>query len=163
MLLLNGFETAELLAEGFGDAIPPEAELGELAQRLARVARQAAAMPRQRDAGPLMLDLFQRDARTDGRWLSLHPREFALLWRLAEAEGDAVPRSELLADVWRLAHDPGTNRVEVHVSRLRAKLAEAGCAGLVATDPAGGYRLSLGPGGSDCCQSHRESESNGIA
>jgi two-component system OmpR family response regulator len=54
-----------------------------------------------------------------------------------------VTRRQLLEDVWRLAHDPQTNSVEVHVSRLRSKLAAAGCAELVETVPQGGYRLCL--------------------
>jgi DNA-binding response OmpR family regulator len=52
-----------------------------------------------------------------------------------------VTRRDLWRDVWRLKHEPETNSVEVHVSRLRAKLASAGCAGLVETCPGGGYRL----------------------
>jgi two-component system OmpR family response regulator len=85
------------------------------------------------------LDLFYRDAQFAGRWIGLFPREFELLWRLAERPGARITRRQLLKDVWRLDHDPETNRVEVHVSRLRAKLAFAGAGDLVGTDPAGGY------------------------
>ena len=65
-----------------------------------------------------------------------------MLWRLSDTPGQRVTRRELLEDVWRLSHDPQTNSVEVHVSRLRAKLAAAGCAQLIATVPEGGYRLA---------------------
>nr|WP_283773391.1 winged helix-turn-helix domain-containing protein [Altererythrobacter sp. KTW20L] len=101
-------------------------------------------LPRWRSVGPLTLDLFHRDIRVGSRWLNLHPREFGVLWRLADRPGEAVTRSQLLADVWRLSHDPGTNSVEVHVSRLRSKLAAAGCDRLVETVPQGGYRLASG-------------------
>ena len=94
------------------------------------------------DARELTLDLFHRDARQGERWLSLHPREFGVLWRLADEPGHRVSRVQLLRDVWRLNHDPETNSVEVHISRLRGKLAEFDCAGLVTTDPRGGYRLN---------------------
>jgi two-component system, OmpR family, response regulator len=97
---------------------------------------------RRRELGPVTLDLLHRDARAGRGWLSLHPREFELLWRLAEQPGERVSRARLLREVWRLDFEPGTNTVEVHVSRLRAKLAGAGIAGLVETDPQGGYRLS---------------------
>jgi DNA-binding response OmpR family regulator len=86
--------------------------------------------------------LLHRDARAGRAWLSLHPREFELLWRLAERPGERVSRARLLREVWRLEFEPGTNTVEVHVSRLRAKLAAAGITRLVETDPQGGYRLS---------------------
>ena len=63
------------------------------------------------------------------------------MWRLADQPGERVSRASLLKDVWRINHDPETNSVEVHVSRLRGKLAEAGCDNLVLTVPEGGYRL----------------------
>lgn len=147
MLLLGvegGLERAGLLAAQFADALPGDVGLDELDQRAERVMALAQAMPRQRMAGPVRLDLFHRDAQVDGRWLGLHPREFALLWHLAEVPGSRVTRARLLADVWRLRHEPETNRVEVHVSRLRAKLAGAGLGHMIVTDPLGGYRLDSG-------------------
>jgi DNA-binding response OmpR family regulator len=137
-----GRERARLLDAGCGDALPANVELAELARRAARVAERRDSLPRRRAAGPLTLDLLHRDARCGERWLALHPREFALLWRLAERPGERVARATLLREVWRLAFEPGTNSVEVHVSRLRSKLALAGIHGLVATDPRGGYRVS---------------------
>lgn len=92
----------------------------------------------------MRLDLFHRDASLDGRWLALHPREFALLWRLAETPGRTVSQKTLLADVWRLAIEPGTNRIAVHVARLRRKLAAVGLDSLIATDGPG-YRLDPRP------------------
>ncbi|MEL7690562.1 crotonase/enoyl-CoA hydratase family protein [Citromicrobium bathyomarinum] len=92
------------------------------------------------EAGPLRLDLFHRDAHFEGRWLALHPREFALLWRLAETPGATVSQSALLRDVWRCPFEPGTNRVAVHIARLRRKLEPLGLAAMIATDGAG-YRL----------------------
>lgn len=137
-----GEERAAMLAAGLGDALCAQVALGELSVRAARLVMAAGALPRRRRVGPLVLDLLHRDARVNGRWLALHPREFALLWRLADAPGERVPRERLLRDVWRLAHVPETNSLEVHVSRLRAKLAVAKVAWLVETDPRGGYRLA---------------------
>lgn len=139
-----GEERAAMLAAGMGEALPMQVALGELSVRMARLARGAGALPRRRTIGPIVLDLVHRDASAQGRWLALHPREFALLWRLADRPGERVPRERLLRDVWRLAHIPETNSLEVHVSRLRAKLAVAKAAWLVETDPLGGYRLASG-------------------
>jgi DNA-binding response OmpR family regulator len=138
----SGGERARLLAEGVGDALPGAITLPELDQRARRFAAATAFLPRLRDVGPLTLDLLRRDARRGQRWLALHPREFELLWRLAERPGERVSRARLLREVWRLDFEPGSNSVEVHVSRLRAKLAAAGIEGLVETDPHGGYRLA---------------------
>lgn len=138
----DGGERARLLDQGLGDAIGSGVGFVELGARIARLASRARALPRRLEAGPVTLDLFHRDGRVAGRWLGLHPREFALLWRLAETPGVRVGRGQLLRDVWRLDHVPETNSLDVHVSRLRAKLHVARCAWLVATDPLGGYRLA---------------------
>jgi two-component system, OmpR family, response regulator len=98
-------------------------------------------VPRQLQAGPIMLDLVHRDAQAGRAWLRLHPREFGLLWRLAESPRTRLTRDILLRDVWRLCFEPETNTLEVHVFRLRRKLGVFGLATLIATDPAGGYRL----------------------
>ena len=135
-------QRVRLLEAGAADALPAAVELRELELRARRIAAASGQLPRRREIGPLTLDLIHRDARARGRWLALHPREFGLLWRLAERPGEPVSRARLLRDVWRLDFEPGTNSVEVHVSRLRAKLAGAGLAGLVETDPQGGYRLT---------------------
>lgn len=73
--------------------------------------------------------------QADRRWIGLHPREFALMWRLAECPGEQVTKEALLTDVWRLRHEPETNSLEVHVSRLRDKLALSVLAWLVQTHP----------------------------
>jgi len=137
---------ARLLARGCGDVLAPGAGLAELAARARRVQAAATALPRAVHVGPLLLDLLHRDARRGPTWLGLHPREFGLLWRLAEEPGTPVTRRTLLQDVWRIHHEPDTNSVEVHVSRLRGKLALAGCADLVRTVSTGGYRLEVQAG-----------------
>lgn len=134
-------ERAALLADGYGDAVCANVVMAELAARLLKLEAFATSLPRYRRAGPVPLDLFYRDARLGETWLGLHPREFALLWRLTETPAVPVSRRELLADVWRLEHVPETNSLEVHVSRLRAKLAISHCAWLVRTCPGGGYQL----------------------
>jgi two-component system, OmpR family, response regulator len=144
MLMLDvadGQERARLLRLGFGDALAPGGSLEELEQRLLRLTALAQALPRDRRHGPLRLDLLAREAFVAGRALGLHPREFALLWRLGDAIGEAVSPGELLGDVWRLAFRPETNSLAVHVSRLRAKLRLSGVDGLIETMPDGGYRL----------------------
>ncbi|MEO0417858.1 MAG: winged helix-turn-helix domain-containing protein [Pseudomonadota bacterium] len=100
-----------------------------------------ALIPRFREAGDVTLDLLHRDGRVDGRWLSLHPREFGVIWRLAQQPGQRVSKRQLLADVWRISFDPETNSVAVHVARIRAKLQPLGLARLIATHPDGGYYL----------------------
>lgn len=137
-----GAERASLLGLGCAEALSETTTLHELDARARRVAEMFGTLPRWRDIGPVVLDLFHRDGRRGNRWLGLHPREFGLLWRLADTPGQRVTRADLLRDVWRIRHDPETNSVEVHISRLRAKLALAGCPSLIETLPEGGYLLA---------------------
>jgi DNA-binding response OmpR family regulator len=135
---------ARLLRLGFGDVVGNQTSLREIEARALRIAAHAKALPRTREIGRLRLDLFARDGFVAQRALGLHPREFALIWRLADSPGVAVSKKALVRDVWRMAHVPDTNSLAVHVFRLRAKLAIAGLAGLIRTEPAGGYLLYRG-------------------
>ena len=145
MMMLDieeSLERARMLRLGFGDALGRAAGLDELETPVVRLTEMADALPRYRQNGPVRLDLLAREAYVAGRALGLHPREFALLWRLAETPGEAVSSGELLFDVWRLSFRPETNSLAVHVSRLRAKLRLAGVDGIVETDALGNYRLA---------------------
>lgn len=142
----DGLQRARLLNMGFGEALGWNISLDELAARTVRMGDRARLVARQRQIGALLLDLVRRDGLVAGRALGLHPREFALLWRLADEPGRAVSAALLLRDVWQLRFRPETNSLAVHVSRLRAKLRLAGLDGLIETGPEGGYRLAVDPG-----------------
>jgi DNA-binding response OmpR family regulator len=103
-------------------------------------------IPRFREAGDITLDLFHRDGRVEDCWLELRPREFELLWRLAEQPGERKTRRQLLTDVWRIPHAPETDSVAVHIARLQARLAPFGLDRLLAPHPDGGYFLDIAPG-----------------
>lgn len=133
---------AHALRSGFAEALPSTVALNELEQRVLRVIRALDAQPSRRRHGALELDLLLRDGLVNGRRLGLHPREFGLLWRLAETPGEPVTARQLLSDVWRINFDPETNSLAVHVCRLRTKLASAGLAAIVSTTPQGAYALS---------------------
>ena len=91
-------ERARLLRLGFGDAIGGTLDLAEIESRALRIDEAMRSLPRERALGPLRLDLLVRDAFVAGRGAGLHPREFLLLWRLAEEPGTAVSASELRSD-----------------------------------------------------------------
>lgn len=132
-------ERARLLALGVGDVLGGQATLAEVDARATRIFGLGEVLPRYRGYGPLRLDLLGRDGFVDDKPLGLHPREFALLWRLLEAPGEQVDKTALLHDVWHLKHMPETNSIAVHASRLRSKLEYVGLSGMVQTAPSGGY------------------------
>ena len=134
-------ERARLLRLGFGDVLGSNSSLAEIEARALCIAARSETLPRIRNVGRLRLDLLARDGFVGDRPLGLHPREFALIWRLADSPGVPVGKRELVRDVWRMAHVPDTNSIAVHVFRLRAKLAIVGLADLIQTAPSGGYWL----------------------
>lgn len=136
-------ERTALLHVGFGDVIATSTDLEELEARANRLAQFAQCLPRRRRIGRLTLDLLAREAFGDGEPLNLNPREFALIWRLADSLDETVSKETLIYDVWRMGFVPETNSVAVHMSRLRRKLAFVGLAGIIETSPNGGYRLTV--------------------
>lgn len=127
---------------GADDAVAQDADVTEIAARLARIAQ---TRPTNRlEVGPLVLDPLLREGYRDGRPLQLLPREYALLAHLAQRAGETVSRSDLLAAIWKLPNDPGTNVVQVHISRLRARLDRGFATAMLHTDIGKGYRLDAG-------------------
>lgn len=138
-------ERVRLLRIGIGEALSSSVSLAEIELRAVRLSIAAAALPDWRLFGALRLNLLAREAYVGGRALGLHPREFALLWRLSDVPGDPVAPATLIRDVWRMSFRPETNSLAVHISRLRAKLRLAGLDGMIQTLRDGAYRL-----GQDC-------------
>jgi DNA-binding winged helix-turn-helix (wHTH) protein len=135
-------DRARCLERGYADALGDDVALGELEARARRLTAAETALVRRH--GRLELDLTVRDALIEGRRLFLFPREFALLWRLTEANGQPVARAALLRDVLGRRFEPQTNALAVHVCRLRKKLHLARLAHLLVTAPGdGGYALVL--------------------
>src|ERR1700683_5191684 len=72
--------------------------------------------------GDLMLDRLSHKVSRAGEEIILQPREFRLLEYLMQNAGKVVTRTMLLEHVWDYHFDPQTNVIDVHVSRLRAKI-----------------------------------------
>jgi DNA-binding response OmpR family regulator len=74
------------------------------------------------DAGGIVLDVQHRTADAGEGPVAVSEREFLLLRYLLGHAGNVCTRAEILADVWGMSFDPGTNIVNVCVARLRSKL-----------------------------------------
>lgn len=99
--------------------------------------------PRFREAGDLTLDQFHHDGRVEDVWLGLLPREFAMLWLLAERPGDRIADTQLAADLWRIRFGCETGSIAAHIDQLCTKLKVVGLARLIASDGEGGFFLGV--------------------
>jgi two-component system OmpR family response regulator len=70
----------------------------------------------------LELDRLSHKVTRGGVEIPLQPREFRLLEYLMQHAGKVVTRTMLLESVWDYHFDPQTNVIDVHISRLRAKI-----------------------------------------
>jgi len=143
-------ERVKGLRSGSDDYLGKPFAFAELLARIEAVRRRAAPAatgeaPVTRLAyGDLEVDLLSRRVTRAGRKIDLQPREFRLLEFLLRHRDQVVTRTMLLEDVWDYHFDPGTNVIDVHVSRLRKKLDEGGAKPLLHTVRGAGYRLGEG-------------------
>lgn len=92
-------------------------------------------------AGDLEMNLLTRKVTRAGKRVDLQPREFRLLEFLMRHAGQVVTRTMLLEKVWDYNFDPQTNVIDVHVSRLRAKIDKDFGEPMLQTVRGAGYRL----------------------
>ena len=126
-----------------------EAHLRKVAAVRSAPASQVASMTaapvdldRQLHFGAVEIDPAARIVRVAGGEIGLGPLEFKLLEYFGRNAGIAISREQILNEVYGYDADISTERVDLLVRRLRAKLGEGSDRGgqLVAV-PGYGYRL----------------------
>lgn len=70
----------------------------------------------------IQLDLLSRKLTVAGKEFDVTSREFTMLEMFMKNPGQVLSREQLLSRVWGLAHDPGSNVVDVYIRYLRQKL-----------------------------------------
>lgn len=91
----------------------------------------------------LSLDLVTRRVVRGDTPLDLRPREFSLLEYLLRHPGRVLSKTMILSHVWGYQFDPGTNVVDVLVSRLREKVDRPFARKLIHTVRGIGYVLRV--------------------
>jgi DNA-binding response OmpR family regulator len=119
----------------------------ELVARIRALARRGAPKPSLLSLGRLVLDTGAKrayiGAQGDGRPLELSVREWAVLEYLLQHAARVVSKQQIIDAILPWGEDVTLNAVEVYVSRLRAKTADAGIA--IRTIRGFGYMLEQAP------------------
>ena len=135
------------LRAGGDDYLSKPYAFSELLARVEVLARRrtpGAREPTSYRVGTLELDRLAHRASRDGRDIALQPREFRLLEYLMQHAGQVVTRTMLLENVWDYHFDPQTNVIDVHISRLRAKIDKGHESALLHTIRGAGYMVRDG-------------------
>jgi len=127
------------LEKGADDYLVKPFAFSELLARLRALLRRPARRVDPLRAGRVEVDPLRGRASCEGVPLDLTRTEFELLLALTEHRGEVLNRGFLLELVWGYRFDPGTNVVDVHVNRLRRKLADVGEAETIRTVRGVGY------------------------
>jgi two-component system, OmpR family, response regulator len=131
------------LRSGGDDYLPKPYAFSELLARVEALARrrkpgEAETVYR---VGDLELDRLAHTVTRAGQSVPLQPREFRLLEYLMKHAGQVVTRTMLLENVWDYHFDPQTNVIDVHISRLRAKIDKGFGEALLHTVRGAGYMI----------------------
>ena len=142
-------DRVEVLSLGADDVVSKPFSMRELTARVGAALRRTAAIvapPEPIVEGELEIDVERMSATLAERALDLTPREFTLLWTLAEGRDRALSRDEIFRAVWGRERGHGDRSVDVLVRRLRRKVDETpGTHTYIQTHHGVGYRFRAQP------------------
>ncbi len=133
------------LREGGDDYLTKPFAFPELLARIEALTRRIASTTESRvlKIADLVIDLRTRRVERGGQPITLQPREFRLLEYLFRNQNQVVTRTMLLESVWDFHFDPGTNVIDVQISRLRTKIDKGQSIPLLHTVRGVGYRFGM--------------------
>ena len=134
------------LRAGSDDYLTKPYSYSELLARIEALTRRGSSSEAitSYSVGDLTLDRLSHRVQRAGETVVLQPREFRLLEFLMKHAGQVVTRTMLLEHVWDYHFDPQTNVIDVHISRLRAKIDKSFAVALLHTVRGAGYMISDG-------------------
>jgi two-component system copper resistance phosphate regulon response regulator CusR len=131
---------------GADDYLPKPFAFAELLARIRTILRRGPSRrPTIIRFADLEVDPVQITANRGGVPLDLTFREFSLLHLLARRAGDVLSRHFIAERVWGIDFDSESNVVDVHISRLRAKVDDPFDTRLIHTVRGVGYVLAKRP------------------
>ncbi|TVR87450.1 MAG: DNA-binding response regulator [Saprospirales bacterium] len=94
-------------------------------------------------AGDIKIEDSSKKVTRQGREIKLTPREYQILYTLAENKGEVVSKARLVEEIWGRAFDANTNTIEVYINFLRNKIDKPFKEESIKTKIGYGYYLDL--------------------
>ncbi|HEY7684647.1 MAG TPA: response regulator transcription factor [Gemmatimonadales bacterium] len=144
VLVLTAQDTVDFkvqaLRMGADDYVTKPFALEELLARVEALGRRPKAIaPPVLRVADLVLDTGSREVRRGSAPIELTPKEYAVLEYLMRHPGRVMPRTLITEYAWDYHFDPGTNIVDVVITRLRKKIDHGRAPKLIHTVRGVGY------------------------
>ena len=144
VLVLTAQDTVDFkvqaLRMGADDYVTKPFALEELLARVEALGRRPKAItPPVLRVADLVLDTGSREVQRGGAPIELTPKEYAVLEYLMRHPGRVMPRTLITEYAWDYHFDPGTNIVDVVITRLRKKIDHGRAPKLIHTVRGVGY------------------------
>jgi DNA-binding response OmpR family regulator len=138
----DAIDRVRAFARGCDDFLARPFLYDELVARIRAVLRRSS--PPQADlldVGPIRIDRPARTVYVDDVRFPISGKEYELLVKLASDPRRVFTKEQLLREVWGFRALGRTRTLDSHASRLRRKLHELGCVGVIVNVWGVGYKL----------------------
>lgn len=131
VLMLTAFDELEDKIKGFDsgadDYLTKPFFMKELTMRINSLVKRSQSQSDNNDseliiASDIIIHTAQKKVKRQNQEIQLTPREYQILVKLCQHQGEIISKNELIKEIWGSSLDLNTNTIEVYVNFLRNKI-----------------------------------------